>query len=99
MRPRPGQSKPPVGAGPGRRTSGAGSRAGDPAGGHGGPPHSKGGLTPWQRRLRLAGLVTVEQRGKNRICGIDNKAVAELQDYLGGRPTDDGRRAPDDCCD
>jgi len=35
------------------------------------------------KELRLAGLITVERRGKNRICGINRAAVAALAAYLG----------------
>ncbi len=35
------------------------------------------------KELRLAGLITIEQRGKNRICGVNHEAVAMLADYLG----------------
>src|SRR5688500_2443773 len=53
------------------------------------------------KELRLAGLVTIEQRVKNRICGIDREAVTLLRDYLGREPTaEERRRATDgiDCC-
>lgn len=30
------------------------------------------------KELRLAGLITVERRGKNMICGINHDAVAAL---------------------
>lgn len=30
------------------------------------------------RELRLAGLITMERRGKNMICGVNRDAVAEL---------------------
>jgi DNA-binding transcriptional ArsR family regulator len=46
------------------------------------------------KELRLAGLVTIEQRGKNRICGVNRAAALELAAYLDeGRSTD-----PRDCC-
>lgn len=46
------------------------------------------------KELRLAGLVTIEQRGKNRICGVNRAAALELAAYLEeGRATD-----PRDCC-
>lgn len=47
------------------------------------------------KELRLAGLITVERRGKNMICGVNRAAVAALAAYLG---SDD---VPDDgasCC-
>jgi ArsR family transcriptional regulator, arsenate/arsenite/antimonite-responsive transcriptional repressor len=46
------------------------------------------------KELRLAGLVTIEQRGKNRVCGINSQAVATLAGYLGGTTAD----KPADCC-
>ncbi len=36
------------------------------------------------KELRLAGLITIEQRGKNRVCGVNREAVAALASYLGG---------------
>ena len=38
------------------------------------------------KELRLAGLVTVERRGKNMICGINWDAVAVLTAFFGGMP-------------
>lgn len=35
------------------------------------------------KELRLAGLITVERRGKNMICGVNRPAVAALALYLG----------------
>ncbi len=35
------------------------------------------------KELRLAGLITVERRGKNMICGINHEAVAALAASLG----------------
>jgi ArsR family transcriptional regulator, arsenate/arsenite/antimonite-responsive transcriptional repressor len=35
------------------------------------------------KELRLAGLITVERRGKNMICGVNREAVAALASYLG----------------
>ncbi len=34
------------------------------------------------KELRLAGLITIERRGKNMICGVNQKAVAALSDFL-----------------
>lgn len=34
------------------------------------------------RELKLAGLITIERRGKNMICGIDREAVAALAGYF-----------------
>jgi ArsR family transcriptional regulator, arsenate/arsenite/antimonite-responsive transcriptional repressor len=54
------------------------------------------------KELRLAGLVTIEQRGKNRVCGIDREAVAILREYLGEEPTAEGGQTSAtqaDCCE
>src|SRR5436309_13166712 len=34
------------------------------------------------KELRLAGLITIERRGKNMICGVNREAVAQLAAYL-----------------
>ncbi len=47
------------------------------------------------KELRLAGLVTVERRGKNQICGVNQEAVAALADYL---RTPGGVSNADGCC-
>ena len=36
------------------------------------------------KELRLAGLVTVERRGKYQICGINQDALAALAAFFGG---------------
>lgn len=36
------------------------------------------------KELRLAGLITVERRGKNMICGVNREAAATLAAYLAG---------------
>ena len=48
------------------------------------------------KELRLAGLITMERRGKNMICGISREAVARLAAYLSGSiaGTQSG-----DCCE
>ena len=35
------------------------------------------------KELRLAGLITVERRGKNMLCGVNHAAVQALVTYLG----------------
>ena len=35
------------------------------------------------KELRQAGLITVQRRGKNMICGVNQEAVARLAAYLG----------------
>lgn len=34
------------------------------------------------KELRLAGLITVERRGKNMVCGVNRSAIAALTGYL-----------------
>lgn len=46
------------------------------------------------KELRNAGLIKMEKRGKNMICGIDREAVRELAAFL-----DDERDASGDCCE
>src|SRR5580698_4578278 len=41
------------------------------------------------KELRLAGLITVERRGKNMICGVNREAVAALAAYFGQEVSDD----------
>ncbi len=36
------------------------------------------------KELRQAGLITMERRGKNMICGVNRAAVARLAAYLSG---------------
>ena len=48
------------------------------------------------KELRLAGLITVERRGKNMICGINHEAVAALAASLSAA-LPDPESAP--CCD
>ena len=36
------------------------------------------------KELRLAGLITVERRGKNMVCGVNQDAVKGLATYFGG---------------
>src|SRR5262245_10376865 len=47
------------------------------------------------KELRLSGLVSVERRGKNMICGINRETVAELTQFLGQGPV----KPADSCCD
>jgi len=35
------------------------------------------------RELKLAGLITIERRGKNMICGVNQSVLAELGEYFG----------------
>ncbi len=49
------------------------------------------------KELRLAGLLTVERRGKNMLCGINHKAVDALAAYL-AEPGADEPDTGGDCC-
>lgn len=44
------------------------------------------------KELRQAGLITMERRGKNMICGVDPQVFEELAAYFGGKE-------PDNSCD
>jgi ArsR family transcriptional regulator, arsenate/arsenite/antimonite-responsive transcriptional repressor len=35
------------------------------------------------KELRMAGLITVERRGKNMVCGVNREAIAALVAFLG----------------
>ncbi len=48
------------------------------------------------KELRLAGLITVERRGKNMICGVNQEAVTRLAGCLSQSLTS-AKSA--DCCD
>ena len=48
------------------------------------------------KELRLAGLITVERRGKNMICGVNHDAVARLAAWLDRSLT---RTKNDACCE
>jgi ArsR family transcriptional regulator len=50
------------------------------------------------RELRLAGLITVERRGKNMICGINHKAMDALAAYL-GKAGGEKVAVTSDCCE
>ncbi len=48
------------------------------------------------KELRLAGLITVERRGKNMICGVNREAVAALASYLAREISDNTESGS--CC-
>lgn len=53
------------------------------------------------RELRLAGLVSVERRGKNMICRLNRDTVTQLADYLSDANTNapnSNRSGGSDCC-
>ncbi len=45
------------------------------------------------KELRLAGLITMERRGKNMICAVNAEAVRLLAGYFA-----EGRPVSGDCC-
>lgn len=47
------------------------------------------------KELRLAGLITMERRGKNMICGVHKETVAQLAAYLTQSISAQSR----DCCE
>jgi len=49
------------------------------------------------KELRLAGLITVERRGKNMICGVNRAAVAALANYLNDSETSN-KNTGGPCC-
>lgn len=52
------------------------------------------------KELRLAGLITMERRGKTMICGVNREAAVLLAAYLGsnaGMQIPEGENT-DDCC-
>jgi ArsR family transcriptional regulator len=48
------------------------------------------------KEMRLAGLITMERRGKNMICGINRDAVARLAGFFGEQPQEETNN---DCCE
>lgn len=52
------------------------------------------------KELRLAGLITVDRRGKNMICGISRASVVALASFLGGVVPDNNQSGnkSGDCC-
>lgn len=48
------------------------------------------------KELRLAGLITMERRGKNMICGVNQNAVVHLAAYLSKSITN---VKSGDCCE
>ncbi len=49
------------------------------------------------KELRLAGLITVERRGKNMVCGVNRAAIAALANYLNDSETSN-KNAGSPCC-
>ena len=45
------------------------------------------------KELRNAGLIRMERKGKNMLCGINQEAVRELTEYLGSVQDQSG-----ECC-
>ncbi|MCW3060156.1 MAG: ArsR family transcriptional regulator [Capsulimonas sp.] len=46
------------------------------------------------KELRLAGLITMERRGKNMICSVNPEAIVLLAQYFGTTPS----VGNSDCC-
>lgn len=46
------------------------------------------------KELRIAGLITIERRGKNMICGVNREAIAALAAYL----SETGGSDRPECC-
>lgn len=51
------------------------------------------------KELRLAGLITMERRGKTMICGVNRDAVEKLAAYFGGPINDTKGSKNNDCCE
>ncbi len=49
------------------------------------------------KELRLAGLITMERRGRFMVCGINREALAALAAYLDDRSEDEST-SPSTCC-
>ena len=49
------------------------------------------------KELRQAGLITMERRGKNMLCGVNRDAVAALADWLAGEGAKGMQN--DGCCE
>ena len=47
------------------------------------------------KELRIAGLITVERRGKNMICGVNRDVVKALEAFL----ADAEKGRSNECCD
>jgi ArsR family transcriptional regulator len=47
------------------------------------------------KELRIAGLITVERRGKNMVCGVNEDAVSSLGKYLLDNSSDSSNN---NCC-
>ena len=48
------------------------------------------------KELRQAGLITMERRGKNMICGVNREAIARLAAYFSQSMTN---TTSSDCCE
>ncbi len=49
------------------------------------------------KELRLAGLITMERRGRFMVCGVNREALAVLAAYLDDRSKDEST-TPSTCC-
>lgn len=46
------------------------------------------------KEMRMAGLITMERRGKHMVCGVDRRAVDALAAFL----ADDNSTGTEGCC-
>ena len=61
-------------------------------------PVSQATISHHLKELRQAGLITMERRGKNRLCGVNQEAVASLAAYLAGEQENEKGKTNDACC-
>jgi ArsR family transcriptional regulator len=59
-----------------------------------GADHITSTISGHLKELREAGLITIERRGRNMICGVNREAIAALASYLTDTPTNTGGN----CC-
>lgn len=50
------------------------------------------------RELKLAGLITIERRGKNMICGVNRDILKSLAAYFGESQTGKTKDSTGGCC-
>lgn len=52
------------------------------------------------KELREAGLITIERRGRNMVCGVNRESARELSTYLADAPAGAGASmcGGPDCC-
>jgi len=60
-----------------------------------GSDHINSTISEHLKGLREAGLITIERRGRNMICGVNAASVSALAAYLTETPAND---VSDECC-